>query len=231
MWYYEQNSSLASDQGFDHPEFVFDITIERWYFRRVGEETNVKNYLTVDQLKAFLQCARDRGTREWTIFLLAYGHGLRASEVANLTLHDVDLKNGQITIRRLKGSLRTTQDLLACKGKTLLNERYALSEWLKARPQTDNDALFPSRKTGRAMDRFQINWLFAQVAEQAGLPKQLRHPHVLKHSRAHHLLKNNVDIAAVKQALGHKSILSTAKYLKVDDAEASEAMQRVQNLL
>lgn len=191
----------------------------------------MKNYLTVEQVKLFLEAARKRSTREWCMFLLCYGHGLRASEVADLRLSDVDIENGQITVRRLKGSLQTTQDLLTAKGKTLLNERYALSEWMKQRPDTTSDALFPSRKTGKPMGRFQVNWLFTRVAEDCSLPKQLRHPHVLKHSLAHHLLQNGADVSIVKQSLGHKSILSTAKYLQVDDAEASEGMQQVRDAI
>ena len=52
--------------------------------------------------------AKVKGQREWAM-ILAYKHGMRASEVCNLRVDDLDLKNGSIVVDRLKGSLRTTQ--------------------------------------------------------------------------------------------------------------------------
>ena len=49
-------------------------------------------------------------------------HGLRESEVCNLQLADIDLKNGHITVQRLKGSLRTTQAVTEHRGEPLLND-------------------------------------------------------------------------------------------------------------
>src|ERR1035437_8893870 len=62
-------------------------------------------FLTPDETLAVLKAARGRATRDWTMVLLAYRHGLRASEVCSLKLADIDLKSGSISIRRLKGSL------------------------------------------------------------------------------------------------------------------------------
>jgi integrase len=63
------------------------------------------------------------------------------------------------------------------------------------------------------------------VAETAGLPAGKRHPHVLKHSLASHLIAGNVNLALVKQALGHRSIGSTMVYVGTTDAQAAEAVQ------
>jgi integrase/recombinase XerD len=52
-----------------------------------------------------------------------------------------------------------------------------------------------------------------------------RHPHVLKHSLASHLIAGNVNLALVKQALGHRSISSTMVYVGTTDAQAAEAVQ------
>ena len=60
--------------------------------------------------------------RNHAMILLAYKHGMRASEVCKLKMSDVDQKNGQITIRRLKGSLTTTQPLSDMSGQPLLSE-------------------------------------------------------------------------------------------------------------
>jgi len=62
-------------------------------------------------------------------------------------------------------------------------------------------------------------------AEAAGLPAQKCHPHALKHSLATHLIAGNVNLALVRQCLGHKAIGSTMKYVAVSDSQATEAAQ------
>jgi site-specific recombinase XerD len=57
------------------------------------------------------------------------------------------------------------------------------------------------------LDRTQLFRVFQAVAEVTGLPGEKRHPHVLKHSLASHLVAGNVNLALVKQALGHRSTL------------------------
>jgi integrase len=68
-------------------------------------------FLEPRELRALLRVAKTKGVREWAMTLVAYKHGMRASEVCDLRLDDVDLRNGHIVIRRLKGSLRTIQAL------------------------------------------------------------------------------------------------------------------------
>jgi len=80
------------------------------------------------------------------MIVLAYKHGLRASEVCNVRLHDVDLKNGSIMVDRLKGSLRTTQAVTEHRGEPLLNELKALREWLRERPEDGSDFLSSRRR-------------------------------------------------------------------------------------
>jgi integrase/recombinase XerD len=137
---------------------------------------------------------------------------------------DVNLKEGAISVRRLKGSLRTVQPLYAHRGQPLLDEIAALRSWFKVRPTDGSDYLFTSQKGGR-LDRTQFFRVFQAVAESAGLPPEKRHPHVLKHSLASHLIAGNVNLALVKQALGHRSISSTMVYVGTTDGQAAEAVQ------
>ena len=62
--------------------------------------------------------------------------------------------------------------------------------------------------------------IFQDCAESAGLPRAKWHPHALKHSLATHLTAENVNLAVVKQALGHRSIGSTMVYITVSDRKA-----------
>src|SRR5580700_11790527 len=70
------------------------------------------SYLSNEQLERFLQAAKEYGPREHAMFLFAVAHGARISEVCNLRLSDIDFRNEQIHIARLKGSLDSTQSLL-----------------------------------------------------------------------------------------------------------------------
>jgi site-specific recombinase XerD len=181
-------------------------------------------HLTPGELLSVLKAARARSARDWAMVLLAYRHGLRASEVCGLKLADMDLKTGSVALRRLKGSLQTIQPLYRHKGQPLLDEMAALRAWLRERQPDGSDFLFLSQKGGR-LHRSQLYRIFRTCAEAAGLPPQKCHPHVLKHSLASHLVAGNVNLALVRQCLGHKAIGSTMKYVAVSDAQATEAAQ------
>lgn len=178
--------------------------------------------LTPDELLAVLKAARSRSARDWAMILLGYRHGLRASEVCGLKLADVDPKADSISIRRLKGSLHTVQPIYRHKGQPLLDEVTALRAWQRERKADGSDFLFTSQKGGR-LHRSQFFRIFQACAEAAALPPQKRHPHALKHSLASHLVAGNVNLALVKQCLGHKAIGSTMKYVGVSDGQATQA--------
>jgi type 1 fimbriae regulatory protein FimB len=180
--------------------------------------------LTPEELVAVLKVARSRSARDWAMVLLAYRHGLRASEVCDLKMTDVDSKAASLSIRRLKGSLHTIQPLYRHKGQPLLDEVLALRNWLRERKADGSDYLFLSQKGGR-LHRTQFFRVFRTCAEVAGLPSSKRHPHALKHSLASHLVAGNVNLALVQQCLGHKAIGSTMKYVAVSDSQATEAAQ------
>ena len=181
-------------------------------------------FLTPVDTLAVLKAAKRRSTRDWAMILLAYRHGLRASEVCRLKLADVDQKAGSISIRRLKGSLQTVQPLYQHRGQPLLDEMAAIRSWLRKRPSDGSNYLFTSQKGGK-LDRTQFFRVFQTVAQLAGLPVEKRHPHVLKHSLASHLVAGNVNLALVRQALGHRSINSTMQYVGTSDSQAAEAAQ------
>jgi integrase len=181
--------------------------------------------LTPQETLALLKAARKRSTRDWAMILLAYRHGLRASEVCGIKLDDIDLKTSSISIRRLKGSLHTIQPIYQHRGQPLLDETAALRAWLRKRLEDGSDYLFTSQKGGK-LDRTQFFRNFQTVAESAGLPVEKRHPHVLKHSLASHLVAGNANLALVRQALGHRSINSTMQYIGTSDSQAAEALQK-----
>lgn len=123
-------------------------------------------FLSPEEILAVLRTAKGRGVRDWAMILLAYRHGLRASEVCGLRLPDVDLKDGALSVQRLKGSMKTVQPLYSHRGQPLLDEVTTLRAWLKVRPADGSDYLFTSRKGGR-LDRTQFFRVFQAVAKAA----------------------------------------------------------------
>jgi site-specific recombinase XerD len=121
-------------------------------------------HLTPDELLAVLKVARERSSRDWAMIVVAYRHGMRASELCGIRIMDVDLESGSIDIRRLKGSLHTIQPLYRHKGQPLLDEVLALRTWLKERKADGSDYLFLSQKGGK-LGRVQFFRVFKACAQ------------------------------------------------------------------
>jgi type 1 fimbriae regulatory protein FimB len=180
-------------------------------------------YLTKDELLRVLSEARKVGTREHCMFLMGYLHGLRASEIAGLTLQNV--RGGKLRIQRLKHSLQSAQKIEANKDP-LLDEQAVLSAWLSERAQREtygSSALFLSRKAG-ALSRQQVRILFKTVCERAGVDSSLAHPHSLKHAMCEHMRQAGKPIEVIRIRAGHRDVKSTIQYFHVQDSEADSAM-------
>jgi type 1 fimbriae regulatory protein FimB len=171
-------------------------------------------HLNRSELKSLLKVARAESERDWLMILVAFWHGLRASEIAGLTRANV--RDGHLTIQRLKGSLKTTQPLVS-HDDPLLDERPALHAAV--------EGLAP-RAPVFGISRVQFFRLMQKYCRIAGIPAHKAHPHVLKHSVAMQTIKE-AGIENVRQYLGHKSIASTGAYLRVSDQQASAAVQAV----
>lgn len=171
-----------------------------------------------------LKVAKARSTRDHAMVLLAYRHGLRASEVCGLTLANIDLRTQSIDVQRLKGSRHTLQALQSHRGQPLLDELAVLKAWLAERPKDGSNFLFVSQKGGK-LSRMQFFRIVRDCCLAAGVSSDLAHPHVLKHALCSHLLEANVNLGLIQQAAGHKSISSTMQYAHASDGQADAARQ------
>jgi integrase len=169
--------------------------------------------LSKDELRRLLSTARAARERDWLMILVAFNHGLRASEVTGFTRDAVE--DGHLTVQRLKGSLKTSQALIE-SADPLFDERRALIEY--ARKSTPGWPVFK-------MSRQHFWRLVQRYAHAAGIPKRLAHPHILKHTIALQTI-HSAGIENVRQHLGHKSLSSTGEYLRVTDDEAGAAIAR-----
>jgi len=173
-------------------------------------------FLTLDETQRLFAGITDK--RDKAIFLLAYRHGLRASEIGLLRVTDLDLKRLRVMLHRLKGSLSGEHPFQA-------DEARALKAWLKSR-DTDSPILFPSRR-GLPISRQMLDVLMKGYAEEAAIPKDKRHFHVLKHTIATHLLDAGGDLRFVQDWLGHANIQNTVIYTALVSRSRDETARRV----
>ena len=158
--------------------------------------------LTRSQIDSLLELAN---IQERAMILLSFSHGLRASECVGLLRSDVDMEKRIITVRRLKRSLTTRQPISDI-------EYEALTLWLSIAPESPY--CFPGDSKGHLSRMTWHRWL-KSLAIDAGLP--YAHCHMLKHALGFALAAANITMPVIKQALGHKSITSTAVYTEMDD--------------
>ena len=165
--------------------------------------------LSKPELLSLLAAARAHKERDFLMILVAYYHGLRASEVIAIKKHDI--KNDGLDVQRLKGSEHTEQKLFVHENP-LLNERQALIDFsLNMRP---NQKLFPvTRKT--------FQRIVARHAETAKLPENKRHPHMLKHTIGTEIYEKTKDLRLVRTHLGHRRESSSLVYAGRATAQAA----------
>jgi site-specific recombinase XerD len=173
---------------------------------RPREQRPVKHY-TKEQAELFFAAIPESNLRDRLLFDLMYRHGLRRGEAAWLELGD--FKGDQIFVARLKGGEAHWQPLHP-------RSRQLLRAYLAVRPADRCNYLFRGKQRGRyRLSEEAINYLCQRYATAAGLPRELRHAHVLRHSIGVHLATAGWDIADVQWWLGHKDIESTAIYFQV----------------
>ena len=143
---------------------------------------------------------------------VAYGAGLRASEVVSLKLTDID--SGRQVIRVEQGKGR--RDRYAMLSDNLLDVLRAW--WLVGRARgvmLPGGWLFPGQDPVNPLTTRQLNRAFHGAREAAGIDKPVN-LHTLRHCFATHLLERKVDIRLIQVLLGHKKLDTTARYSRVD---------------
>ncbi len=158
--------------------------------------------LTYHEMQRLLAVISD--LRDHAIFLIAYRHGLRASEIVKLKTPDVDFSAPQLAIRRLSRGPSHQHPLQT-------DEVTALRQYLRSRKDKCVALFLGSR--GKAISRRGLDWLMKTYGDLASLPSAKRHFHVLKHSVAVHMIGAGVAIEIVHRWLGHTAMKNTAHYV------------------
>jgi type 1 fimbriae regulatory protein FimB len=159
-------------------------------------------------------------TRDLLYFTLALRYGLRASEARNIKLSQVRIDENSIFITRVKGGVSQYYPLRE-------DDLKLIEKWLKQRKKMthgDSPYLFITNRSDK-MSRLLPIKLFEKYAEIAGIEGHTCHS--LRHSCAVNLLDQNVDLFDIKTWLGHSSINSTMKYLRIGSKKTRQRMKHV----
>lgn len=144
--------------------------------------------------------------RDRLFLQVAYGCGLRLSELLHLQVADIDSARMVIHVRQGKGA----KDRLVPLSQRLLEELRVY--WRQYRPST---WLFPGDKPGQPITGSNMQRRFGRLVKRVGLSKHCS-LHTLRHSYATHLLEAGVDLLTLKTLLGHKTLETTTRYLHVN---------------
>ena len=187
--------------------FFFTTTCDRpemaRYLRLVKQPQKLPVVLTPEQVLLLLEAAP--GPKYKAALAVAYGAGLRVSEVANLKVPDIDSKRMVLRIEQGKGK-KDRNGMLSPRLLDVLKEW-----WLVGQPTT---WLFPGRDPLLSITTRQLYRVVRETAEAVGIEKRVS-PHTLRHSFATHLLEQGVDIRLIQVALGHSKLDTTARYAHV----------------
>ncbi len=157
--------------------------------------------------------------RDACLVVLLLNTGLRLSEVAALTLKDVEINDRSGTVRVRQGKGRQTRSVPLNK-----DSRTVLTAWLSVRPETDSAALWLSQKGGPLSARA-ISGRVNALAHQAGLEGVS--PHTLRHSFAKNLVDAGVGLEKVATLLGHTNLNTTRIYITPSQADLQQATEKV----
>ena len=173
--------------------------------RLANSKYRSREHLTPSEVEKLIEAARTNryGHRDATMLLVAFRHGLRASELCGLEWSQVDFTGATLYVRRVKNGKAATHPIRG-------DEMRALRKLQRAAPKSPF-VFVNERGTPFSPDGF--NWLVKR-AGQAGLPFQA-HAHMLRHSAGYKLAGDGHDTRAIQDYLGHRNISNTVRYTEL----------------
>lgn len=189
--------------------FFFGITCGREEMKRYmqfrSKPRKLPIVLSVEEVGDLMAAVPGPGLKYRAALGISYGAGLRASEVCNLKVTDIDSDRMLIHVEDGKGS-RDRKAMLSPGLLELLRDY-----WREARPE---GWLFPGKPKINPISPRQLNRAFTSAKNMAGIKKAAT-LHTLRHSFATHLLEANTDVRVIQVLLGHAKLSTTAQYTHV----------------
>ena len=153
---------------------------------------------------------------------LLYDSGARVQEIIDLSLSDVR-RETLATVRLLgKGRKVRIVPLMTPTAKVL--EKY-LDVW-RLSPKTTPDAPLFVNHQGNRLTRPGVTYILKKYMSDIGADENLITPHVIRHSKAMHLLRANVDLNYIRDFLGHVNTSTTEVYARADAEMKRKALEK-----
>lgn len=193
--------------------FFFEVTLDEhnalMKMSTVHEPRRLPLVLSTEEVKQLLDATSSLKYK--AALSVAYGAGLRASEIAHLKINDIDSQRMLLHVEQGKGA----KDRNALLSPALLE---ILRQWWRA-AQTQRQSLkggwlFPGQNPVDPISTRQLSRACRAAVTVAGLNQHVS-LHTLRHSFATHLLEQNTDIRVIQVLLGHKKLETTALYSQV----------------
>lgn len=189
--------------------FIYEVTLDKVLNKKQlpmrKRKKIVYKVLTKEELSTFFNCVDDFKFK--TIFMLAYGSGLRIGEIVNLRVEDIDSKKMRIFVREGKGN-KERYTMLSKKSLEMLR-----IYWSRYRQNKRRGRIFLS-ESGEAITVGVIREHFRQYRRKAKLSEKVT-MHTLRHCYATNLIENGATLIQVKELMGHSNIRSTMEYVHV----------------
>ena len=206
-------SSITINATITGLRFLFEVTLDKPEAMKKMSAVHLPRKLPVvlssEEVTRLLDAASNLKYK--AALAVAYGAGLRASELTHLTVNDIDSARMIIHVKQGKGD----KDRNALLSSELLN---ILRGWWRAGHAEGKLVaggwLFPGQDPVNPMTTRQLNRACHIAVANAGLNKRVS-LHTLRHSFATHLLEQHVDIRIIQVLLGHKKLETTALYGQV----------------
>jgi site-specific recombinase XerD len=166
-----------------------------------------REYLTEVEVERLMNAAKGNrwGHRDATMLLVAYRHGLRASELVDLRWDQIEFRTASLHVRRVKQGTPSTHPILG-------DELRALRR-LQREQEPKSPFVFTSERSAPFSPAG-----FARLVERAGIEAKLgfkAHPHMLRHACGYKLANDGHDTRALQAYLGHKNIQHTVRYTEL----------------
>ncbi|MGI6392559.1 MAG: site-specific tyrosine recombinase XerD [Candidatus Izemoplasmatales bacterium] len=177
--------------------------------------------LNLEEINRLLKVSIGEGKpsdlRNVAMIELAYGAGLRVTELIALKLSDLHLNMGFVNITG-KGN---KERIVPLGEEAVIAIRNYLSQSRPKQNPIDKESVFINNR-GRQISRVGFFKVIQTLAKKAGIEKPIS-PHTLRHSFATHMLENGADLKAVQELLGHEDILTTENYTHISKKHLVEA--------
>ena len=188
--------------------FLYKVSLKRdWPFDEAipapKKPQKLPVVLSPEEVLHFLGCLGN--TKHRAILTTCYAAGLRISEVLRLRPADIDSQRMVIRVEQGKGQ----KDRYVMLSPRLLGTLRAW--WRAARPKV---CLFESDTPGKPIDRSAVEQACQKARRLSGIRKPIT-PHSMRHAFAVHLLESGTDVRTIQLLLGHRSLATTARYLRI----------------